>query len=44
MSDNTTFAIYNNTITVLEPKISGLNKLYRLIIDKDKIYGVYLDN
>ncbi len=34
----------DNTIIVLEPKVFGLNKLYRLIIDKDKIYGVYLAN
>ena len=34
----------DNTITILEPKILGLNKLYRLIIEKDKIYGVYLAN
>lgn len=41
MLDNATF---DNTITVLEAKIFGLNKLYRLIIDKDRIYGVYLSN
>ena len=34
----------DNTITVFGSKIFGLNKLYRLIIDKDKIYGVYLAN
>ncbi len=41
MRDNVTS---NNTIAVLESKKFGLNKLYRLIIDKDRIYGVYLSN
>lgn len=41
MLDNATS---NNTITVLESKIFGLNKLYRLIVEKDRIYGVYLSN
>ena len=34
----------DTTISVWEPKIFESNKFYRLIIEKDGIYGVYLAN